>query len=253
LTKSESKNIVAIIQARIGSTRLPGKILKEVSGKPILWHVVDRLSHSQSINKIVVATTDLPEDDRTEEFCIENNISFSRGSSDDVLSRYYEAAKKFNADIVIRITSDCPVIDPSVIDMMLQEYLYSNKSTIIDYLSNTLVRTFPRGLDAEIFSFEALEKTILEAQQQYEREHVTPYIYQHPEIFSLKNYASGIDFSFHRWTVDTAEDYQLINKIYVELYQPDKLFLLEDILHLFERKPELISVNQNVKQKHLGE
>jgi spore coat polysaccharide biosynthesis protein SpsF len=245
--------VTIIIQARIGSTRLPNKIFKPLAGKPVVWHVLNRLSFTKQIDKIIIATTTLQEDDRVEEFCATNKISFYRGSSDDVLSRYYEAAKKFNTEIIIRITSDCPVIDPAILDKMIQEYIDSNKIQKLDYLSNSIVRTFPRGLDVEIFSFEALEKTFLEAKQNYEHEHVTPYIYQHPEIFNIKNYASGIDFSFHRWTVDTEEDYQLISKIYDELYRPGKIFLFEDILRLFERKPELLSINQNVKQKHLGE
>lgn len=243
----------AIIQARFGSTRLPGKIFKDLCGKPILRHVVNRLSHSKFLDKIIIATTTLPEDDLVEKFCVENNILFSRGSSEDVLSRYYEAAKKFEADIIIRITSDCPVIDPQILDNMIEEFIAINKTEQLDYMSNSIRRTFPRGLDVEIFTFDVLEKIFNEANQTYEREHVTPYIYQHPGIFKIKNFAGEKDYSFHRWTVDTPEDYELIKKIYEALYDPKKIFLFEDILKLFDREPGLIGINQNIKQKKLGE
>ena len=246
-------NINAIIQARMGSTRLPGKILLELSGKPILAHVVDRLRYSKFINEVIIATTDLPEDNPTEEFCKNNDISFFRGSSNNVLSRYYEAAKKYSSDLVIRITADCPVIDPMIIDDMLGLYFESTKTGKVDYLSNVHPRTFPRGLDAEIFTFTALEKAYNEANKEYEQEHVTPFFYQNPEIFSLKNFANNKDYSFHRWTVDTDEDFKLVKEIYFELYQPGEIFLFQDILNLFDRKPELFTINQDVKQKSLGE
>lgn len=145
------KPTVAIVQARYGSTRLKGKIFKEISGRPMLWHVINRLSFSKLIDKIVIATTLDKEDDRTEEFCRANQILFYRGSVDDVLSRYYEAAKLFNASTIIRITSDCPLIDPVIIDKMLTEF--TREEDICDYMSNVVQRTFPRGLDTEIFSF----------------------------------------------------------------------------------------------------
>lgn len=240
-------NNVAIVQARYGSNRLPGKILKEISGKPMLWHVVNRLSFSKLINKIIIATTNIPNDNITEKFCIDNKIDFYRGSDDDVLSRYYEAAKRFNADIVIRITSDCPLIDPLIIDKMLVSFL--TVSSNCDYMSNVIERTFPRGLDTEIFTFNALEKAINEAATPFEKEHVTPFIYNHTDLFKTRNYSNNKDYSFHRWTVDTEEDFRLIEVIYKELYSPDKLFLFEDVLKLFEQKPELIKINQHIKQK----
>ena len=245
--------IAAIVQARIGSSRLPGKILMDLAGKPMLHHVVDRLSYSKLINKTVIATTVLPEDDRTEEYCTANNFNCFRGSSSDVLSRYYEAAVKFGADIIIRITSDCPVIDPIIIDRMLSSFLGSRKEERLDYMSNVIERTFPRGLDAEIFTFPALEKTNREASEDFEREHVTPFIYRHPELFKLRNFSNQPDLSRHRWTVDTEEDLRLIKEIYKELYRPGKLFVSDDILRLFERRPELFSINQKVRQKSLGE
>ncbi len=253
--KSEKQNlgIAAIVQARLGSTRLPGKILKEINNKPMLWHVVNRLSHSKLIDKIIVATTDLAEDDQVQNFCEENNFLFYRGSSEDVLSRYYNTAKSFDAKIIVRITSDCPVIDFSIIDKMLKEFISGTRMEKLDYLSNVLTRSFPRGLDTEIFTFTALEKAYNEAIQVSEREHVTPYIYNHPEIFTLRNFSYEKDYSFHRWTVDTQEDFNLIENIYKSLYEKNKMFLFEDILKLFEEHPALIEINQNIQQKKLGE
>jgi spore coat polysaccharide biosynthesis protein SpsF len=251
--KKQNCKVAAIVQARFGSTRLPGKILKEISNKPMLWHIVNRLFHSKLINQIIIATTTLPDDDQVQEFCETNNISFYRGSSDDVLTRYFETAKFATADVIVRITSDCPVIDPVIVDKMLEMYFEKNRSGKVDYLSNTLVRTYPRGLDTEIFSFDALERAHTEAAQQFEREHVTPYFYNHPEKFSIKNFMNEKDFSFHRWTVDTEEDFRLIEEIYKALYSKKELFLFEDILKLFEEQPHLININQNVQQKKLGE
>jgi len=245
-----NQNKVAIIQARSGSTRLPGKIFKNLACKPMLWHVVNRLSYSKMLKNIIIATTNLPEDDPVEVFCTENNISFYRGSSNDVLSRYYETAKIYNAAIVIRVTSDCPVIDPYIIDAMLTKFINEGH---IDYMSNSIERTFPRGLDTEIFSFPALEKTYNEAKLDYEHEHVTPYIYNNPDKFVIKNYANETDLSSYRWTVDTAEDFRLIEEIYNSLYRQDKIFLFKDILKLIESRPELTKINRDIKQKKLGD
>lgn len=252
-SNKQNFKVAAIIQARLGSTRLPDKILKEISSKPMLWHVVDRLSHSKTIDEIIVATTNLPEDDQVQVFCEMNNILFYRGSSEDVLSRYYEAANKFKADFIIRITSDCPVIDPLIIDNMLEYFFEENQSSELDYLSNVHPRTFPRGLDTEIFSFNSLTIAHNEAAQQFEREHVTPYIYNHPEKFRIKNFENEKDLSFHRWTVDTQKDFLLIDEIYKTLYTKNELFLFKDILNLFEERPDLININQNVQQKKIGE
>jgi spore coat polysaccharide biosynthesis protein SpsF len=238
-----------IIQARTGSTRLPGKVLKELCGKPVLWHVWNRVSRARKVDDIIIATTTLPEDNLIQDFCELNNISFYRGSSNDVLSRYYYAAQKYNAETIIRITADCPVIDPIIIDNMINVY----QAETIDYMSNGMVRTFPRGLDAEIFSFSILERTHNEAKLEYEREHVTPYIYKHPEIFSLKSFLNNIDLSFHRWTLDTEEDFELIKIIYDSLYSKETIFLLDDILRLFKDKPELLEINRHIEQKKLGE
>jgi spore coat polysaccharide biosynthesis protein SpsF len=241
---------IAIVQARYGSTRLPGKIFYEISNKPMLWHVINRLSYSKLIDRIVIATTTDEEDNLTEKFCFNNNLDYYRGSSENVLARYFESAKKFNADIIIRITSDCPLIDSAIIDEMLNIFINEEK---VDYLSNVHERTFPRGLDTEIFSIQALEKSYMNASEKFEKEHVTPFIYSHPELFAIKNYKYKLDLSYHRWTVDTEEDFQLITEIYNHLYNPEKNFLFDDILKLFDKYPELLKINENIKQKSLGE
>jgi spore coat polysaccharide biosynthesis protein SpsF len=242
-------NIVAIVQARFGSTRLPGKIFKDLSGKPVLWHVINRLSNSKLCNKFVVATTSEPDDDAVEIFCVENNFSYYRGSTENVLSRYYETAKVFGAEIIVRITSDCPLIDPQIIDKMLTSFFDDEPKA--EYMSNVFPRTFPRGLDTEIFSLGVLEKAYKNGVTQNELEHVTPYIYQHPELFKIRNFANEMDLSFHRWTVDTAEDYDLLKKIYDASYTKGKIILLNDVLKLFEQYPDWININKHVQQKNM--
>ncbi|MFX0092660.1 MAG: cytidylyltransferase domain-containing protein, partial [Candidatus Hodarchaeota archaeon] len=211
----ENQKIVAIIQARMRSTRLPGKVMKRLANKPVLWHVVSRLKHAKMIDQIVVATTNLPEDRVIVEFCLSNNIDYFCGSSQDVLSRYYETAKQFQASIVVRITADSPVIEPKIIDKMIERFNEKNESgNPLDYLSNRIVRSFPPGLIAEVFSFKVLSIAQREAMKDYEREHVTPFIYQHPDRFSLVNFQQKEDHTHFRLTLDIEEDYELITLIY---------------------------------------
>ncbi|MDF1611971.1 MAG: glycosyltransferase family protein [Stygiobacter sp.] len=246
---NNSLKATAIIQARIGSTRLPKKIFLPLSGKPILWHVYQRVKKSKLIDNVIIATTDLPEDDLVEMFCIENKINYFRGSSDDVLSRYYFTAKNFQSDIIVRITSDCPLIDSNVIDEIIKLFISENA----DYASNVLERTFPRGYDTEVFSFSVLEKTFFEAKEKFEREHVTPFIYNHPEIFKLVSYKINKDYSSLRLTIDTQEDYNLIKIIYDSLFDSNNFFNLNDVINFLNKNPELIKINQHIEQKKLGE
>lgn len=246
-------NTAAIVQARMGSTRLPGKVLMPLRNKPVLWHVNERLKHSRNLNDIIIATTDLAEDDPIENFCSQHNIKCYRGSSSDVLSRYYYAAKFFNAGLIVRITADCPLIDPRLIDSMLEVYEdLSLSGSAPDYMSNVHPRTFPRGLDAEIFTFAALQKAFSEADKEFEREHVTPYFYQTPDRFKTYNFTSVADYSNHRWTVDTDEDFRLIAEIYSELYRENEIIGTDKILELFNSRPELFKINENIRQKELG-
>lgn len=241
---------VAIIQARMGSARLPGKVLRSLRGKSILGHVIDRVRSSEAIDEMVVATTDLPADDALAALVPTLGVTLFRGSEDDVLSRYYFAARAAKADTVIRVTSDCPLFNGGVLRTMIEEFAAARRrGEQLDYLSNTLTRTYPRGLDAEIFDFAALERTQREATQPFEREHVTPYIYCHPERFALRNHAGAPDLSHQRWTLDTDDDWQLIEAIYAALYRPDRLFGTEEILDLLDRQPTLVALNAHIVQK----
>ncbi len=241
-------NKVVIVQARLGSTRLPSKVLKDLSGKPVLYHVLERIKKTKLVDNIVIATTDLDSDEPLIEYLRENKIDYYRGSSEDVLSRYYESALQYKADIIIRITSDCPLIDPIVIDEIINIYLENNN---YDYVSNTLMRSFPRGLDVELFTFDSLKKSFLKAEQKWEREHVTPYIYTNRDLFNVYNFANKTDQSFFRWTLDTPEDYQLIKEIYDSLYNEGKIFTTEEVISLFRNRPELIDINKHIEQKKL--
>ena len=240
-------NIVAIIQARMGSTRLPGKILLDIEGKPMLWHVVNRLKHNKLINEIVIATTNDKKDEKTVNFCKDNKIYCYRGSQEDVLDRYYQGAKDYNADIVVRITSDCPLIDPAITDEVISCYLDNQGN--IDYVSNTIKRTYPWGMDTEVISFKALEKCWQEAKEKHQREHVTPYIYEHPGIFNLMNLENKEDLCNLRLTVDEKKDLELVRKIYAKLYKGKDIFFMEDIIKLLENSPELREINRDIKQK----
>lgn len=242
-------HIEAFIQARMGSTRLPGKILKPVLGKPLLEFLIERLSDSKEINEIVVLTTHATVDDPIVAFCKERKILYFRGSEDHVLDRYYQAALQRKPDGIVRITSDCPLIDPDVVDQLIK--IYRNEYPKFDYVSNALERTFPRGLDAEVFSFDALKKAFQNAVYPEEFEHVTVYLYRHPELFKLKNVAHIPSLSHQRWTVDTPEDFALIQLILENLYPIQPQFRLNDILELLSHHPEWIKLNAHIEQKKL--
>ncbi len=247
--------IAAIIQARMGSTRLPGKVMKKLAGKPVLHHVIERVKASQLLDIVVVATTTSRQDDiivKEAETC---EVKVFRGSEQDVLSRYYYAAAAFQADIVVRVTSDCPLFDPTVLNAMLRVFLTENKTAApLDYMSNSLQPSFPRGLDAEIFTFKALETAFNEADKDYEREHVTPFIYINRDRFNIKNFSGQEDYSYHRWTLDTKEDFSLLKEIYEHTPHEGKYFLTtKSILETFNQHPELLQINAHVRQKQLGE
>lgn len=242
-------NVVCIIQARMGSTRLPGKVMLDLCGETVLGHVIERVKKVENIDEIVVATTTKEDDSIIVEEALKYGVKVFRGSEEDVLSRYYYAAKENEADVVVRITSDCPLIDPEIVDEMLNKFKSLYKKNEVDYLSNTLDRTFPRGLDTEVFSFKQLEVAYSKAKEKYQREHVTPFIYENSNnIFYYKN---DIDYSKYRWTLDTKEDFELISKIYEELYKEQHDFYLNDIIELFRIKPELFNINSHIEQKKL--
>ena len=234
----------------MGSTRLPGKVMKKLIDKPVLHHVVDRLKTCKQIDSILVATTLKKEDAEILNLCEKIRIPCFRGSENDVLDRYYQAARSVKATTIIRITSDCPLLDPILVDNMVEIFMAEQNS--LDYLSNTLERTFPRGLDTEIFSMSALAKAWSHASSAAEREHVTPYIYRHPEMFRLRNHKNSIDLSSYRWTLDTPEDWRFIKEVYTRLYDREKIFLTDDIIDLLKEEPEIAAANANVVQKDAG-
>ncbi len=240
---------VAVIQARMNSTRLPGKVLMDIAGQPMLAHVVRRLTHSSRINEIVVALTTDTADDVVEMFCRDSKIKIFRGESHDVLDRYYQTARSFQADCIVRITSDCPLIDPQVVDHVIREF--KDTSAALDGATNCLRRTYPRGLDCEVFGFSALERCWRLAEKDYCREHVTIYMYEHPELFKMKNVEYKEDLSFYRWTVDEELDLKLVREIYLRLRSAKEMFFMQDILEVFERDPALKHINEHVLQKHV--
>lgn len=241
---------VAIIQARSGSTRLPGKVLKTLKGRTVLGHVINRVRQVSAIDEIVIATTVLPHDDAIEQEALNHGAKVYRGSESDVLSRYYEAAAANNADTVIRITSDCPLIDPEITGEVIRHYYHTNS----DYTSNTQARCFPRGLDTEVFSMESLTRAHFNAKLPEEREHVTPYIYRNPDLFHIVSFECEADYSQYRWTLDTPEDWELIGHIYSRLYTHMRpVFLWKETLQLMLEKPELSRINATVEQKKVGQ
>jgi spore coat polysaccharide biosynthesis protein SpsF len=239
--------VAAIIQARTGSTRLPGKVLKKVLGKTLLEYQIERVKRAKTIDEIIIATTAKESDDPIVQLCQQLSIPYYRGSEENVLSRYYEAATEFNVDVIVRLTSDCPIIDPDVIDQVVGYYLENQDQ--YDYVSNTLTRTYPRGLDTEVFPYEVLKRVHEEAKELTYREHVTAYIYYHPDQFRLCNVPNEKDESRHRWTVDTVEDFFLVKNILEKLYPTNSLFTLEDVIQVLQDKPEWIKINAHIEQK----
>jgi spore coat polysaccharide biosynthesis protein SpsF (cytidylyltransferase family) len=243
--------ITAIVQARMGSTRLLGKVMIDICGKAVLFHIIDRLKACELLDEIVIATTVSDKDDVIFDAVsnYDKSIGLFRGPEENVLERYYLAAKKANTDVIVRVTSDDPLLDPSVIDDLIREFLRND----CDYVSNSLNKTFPLGLDAEVFSFKTLERAYHDASRAYEKEHVTPYIIENPDKFKLLNVANDIDLSHLRWTMDTKEDFEFINTVYKRIFPKKHLFLMDDVLELLDKEPELIEINKHIKQKQMHE
>ena len=235
--------ILAIIQARMGSSRLPGKVLLDLAGRPVLWHAVERVRKARRVEQVSVATTLAPGDESIRRFCAKNEIPCFAGSENDVLDRYWQAALSAGAgpgDGIVRITADCPLIDPEVIDQVIAAFLSSGA----DYVSNVNPPTFPDGLDVEVFSFSALRIAWREAALQSEREHVTPYLRNHPEKFSAHNVTHSSDLSALRWTLDEPADYALLQRIVAELDRNKPEFHLEDVLQVLAAHPEWQELNR---------
>ena len=228
----------------MGSTRLPGKVLAELGGMTVLARVVRRLRSAKLIDEVIVATTDLATDDPIVRECNHLDVPYFCGSESDVLDRYYQAAKAFGAEAVVRVTSDCPLIDPQLVDETIAVF----QADEADYASNVIPRTYPRGLDTEVFTAAALERAWLETKELHQREHVTPYFYEHPKLFRMASATTNADYSRYRWTLDTSEDLELIRTIYSRFDNRDD-FDWKEVLALMKREPDLADVNSRVVQK----
>ena len=236
--------IVAIIQARLGSTRYPKKIFSDLANKPLLWHVVDRLKFSKKIDKIVLATTDTAIDDDLALWAEKEGVPLFRGSENNVLERYYLAAKQFEASIIVRITADDPFKDPVIIDKVIDKLFMEN----LDFAYNNNPPTFPEGLDTEVFTFDSLEKAHKQSLEDYEREHVTQFFYRNRKKFKQSNYSNASDLSYLRWTIDTEKDYFMAKEVYRILYRENKIFLMNDILEILKKDPQISEINKDVKR-----
>jgi spore coat polysaccharide biosynthesis protein SpsF len=242
------RRVIAIVQARMGSTRLPGKVLLNIEGEPMLAWVVERVSLAMTVDDVVVATTTDPEDDAIVEFCGRRSYALYRGAATDVLDRYWEAAKAHDAEIIVRITADCPLIDPGLIDKTVDALL--TKVPMADFSANRLPweRTYPIGLDVEVCTFEALQTAWNEAVEPHQREHVMPYLYEHPERFHILHVKAERDFGDLRWTVDTPDDLRFVREIAKRL--PNYIdFSWSDVLRIVNENPELVEINQQVQHK----
>jgi spore coat polysaccharide biosynthesis protein SpsF len=239
-------NILAIVQARMGSTRLPGKVLMDLAGQPMLARVLNRLGRANTLTGVVVATTTEPADNVLADLCHSCCWPCFRGSQTDVLDRYYRAAQQHRADIVVRITADCPLIEPAVVDRVVTEFLA--RQPMVHYACNFLPgRTFPRGLDTEVFGFNTLEKMWREDENLAWREHVTEYLLHHPELFATHGVLNEQDLSQLRWTVDTPEDMKFARKVYGH-FGHDR-FSWREVLRLLEDRPDLLEINRDARQK----
>jgi len=238
---------VAIVEARMTSTRLPGKIILPILGKPMLELLIERLKRAKLLDQIVVATTRNASDDVVEKLTEHLGVGCFRGSEDDVLDRVLCAAHANEADVIVEITGDCPLIDPAVLDLVIQTYYKKS----VDYVSNSLKRTYPIGLDNKVFSTAVLDKVARYTHDPVDHEHVSLYIYEHPEIFSLFNVESDLPEKYWgiRLTVDTQEDFRLIVAIYELLYPQNPAFGLWDIMNLLEERKDLLNLNRKIQQK----
>lgn len=240
-------NTAAIIQARMTSSRLPGKIVAPILGRPMLELLIERLRRARQVDHVIVATTANATDDVVEQLCARLGAGCFRGSEDDVLERVLGAAHAYGVELIVEITGDCPLIDPAVVDQLIEMYHEGG----VDYVANVLKRTYPRGLDTQVFPTTALEEVARLTQDPVDHEHVSLYMYEHPERFRLRNLESGLPERYWnlRVTVDTPQDFALITAIYEELYLSHPDFRLSDVLALLDRRPDLVALNQEIQQK----
>ncbi len=240
---------IVLVQARMGSTRFPGKVLKPILGRPMLWHIVQRVRFARGLSNVVVVTSDRTEDEVIRSFCRDEGIQVFAGSETDVLDRFYQAAVLYHADPVLRVTGDCPLIDPQLVERLLACFAtgsYDHVSVATGagalFLNG---RRYPDGLDAECFSFAALKQAWSEATEISDREHVTPHIWRVPGRFRCHMIQSAVDYSHLRWTVDHLDDFRMIVRIYEALYREGRPFLFPEVIDYVKRYPELASMNRS--------
>ncbi len=241
---------VAIIQARLGSTRLPGKVLLDLGGKTVLGRVVERVGRMKTVKDLVVATSSLESDNAIEAECRRLGVPCFRGSEDDVLDRFRGAADTMGAEQCVRITADCPLVDPGLSDDIVAQFEAADPP--VEYASNKIPQSFPRGLDTEVFSRYALDLAAKWAKKPYHRTHVTAYMYQTPEIFTMLSVVSDVDRANWRWTLDTPEDLTFIRAVY-EALEGKPNFDWLDVVALVEADPQLAAINAHVVQKEIEE
>lgn len=232
--------ILAIVQARVTSSRLPYKVLRPLLGVPMLLRQIERISRSKEINKLLVATSNDQTDNEIGQLCDKHNILCFRGDLFDVLKRFYEAALPYAPTHIVRLTGDCPFVDPEIIDHIIRLHLQGG----YDYTSNTIEPSFPDGLDVEVIRFSALKEACEKAKRPSEREHVTPYLYQHPEEYRIRSYKLEHDLSDLRWTVDEIEDFYVVEQIFNALYPTKPQFTTTDILIYLANHPYLKDINK---------
>lgn len=252
MKNGDRPHVVMIVQARMGSIRLPGKVLANIQGQPMLARVVERGRRAKTVDDVIVATTTDPADDAVVELCEGRAFPVIRGDAFDVLDRYYQAAKAWDADVIVRVTGDCPLLDPEVVDRTVRALLEADPPA--DLALNRFVddRTYPVGLDTEACTMAALERAWKEADQPYQREHVMPFLYDPPGRFRVIHVRNEDDYGDLRWTVDTAEDLELVRSIYAAL-APDEDFGWQQVLALIEAHPELAAINASVPARELHE
>ena len=237
--------ILAILQARMSSSRLPGKVLKPVLGEPMILRQIERIRQSRRIGRLVMATSTDPSDDVLVEVCEKQGVECARGCLEDVLDRFYQVARKTAPEHVVRLTGDCPLLDPDVMNDVIAFHLAGQ----FDYTSNALDElTFPNGLDVEALRFRCLEQAWREARLPSEREHVTPYLYNHRDLFRMGDYRGERDLSHMRWTVDEPEDLDFVQRVYQALYPANPRFRMREILALIEREPALARINSRFER-----
>lgn len=230
----------------MGSTRLPGKILKKINNQPMLLFQYERLLKVKKADLICIATTDNSSDNIISDICLKNNIPVFRGSENNVLKRYFDASNYFDIDLIVRINSDCPLIDPYEVDKIINKWIDNEE---VDYASNILEETYPLGMHIEVFSRKILEKVFREAKELDEKEHVTPYIYRNPDKFKLLSVVNKVNLSDHRWTVDYPEDIEFIKKIVSKLTPINKNFKMSDVIRLVNKDTDLKKINNMYLKK----